>query len=283
MSSLMATLNVALGLLAELALWPFRQLPPMIGLVIVSLLTAIVMLLVYRATSDQDGIDRIKRKIHAGLFEIRLFNDDLGAILRAQAEILRSNLTYMRLNLTPMLVMIVPFVLLIAQLQFHYGYSGLAIGESTLLKVQLRETLPLEDSASVRPAITLAAPAAVKVETPMVWLPALRQAVWRLQPQTAGTFELTVRISGRDYGKQLVVSDAIVQRSPDRLEAGFLNQLLYPAEPPLPADGAVSAISLEYPEATVNLLGWQTHWLIAFVILSMVLAYALKGRFGVRL
>ena len=58
------------------------------------------------------------------LFEIRLFNDDLRAMLRAQVEILRHNVTYLRLSLVPMLWMLVPLVLVIAQLQFHYGYAA---------------------------------------------------------------------------------------------------------------------------------------------------------------
>ena len=65
----------------------------------------------FRATSNQDAIAAVKRKIQAGIFEIRLFNDDLRAMFRAQVDILRHNLTYIRLSLAPMVWMIVPLVL----------------------------------------------------------------------------------------------------------------------------------------------------------------------------
>ena len=55
----------------------------------------------------------MKRQIHACLFEIRLFNDDLPAILRSQMEILRHNLNYLRLSAVPMLWMIVPLVIVL--------------------------------------------------------------------------------------------------------------------------------------------------------------------------
>ena len=101
------------------------------GLAVVSLATAIVMLArSFKRTSNQTRLAAVKRQIHAALFEIRLFNDDLRAIFRAQREMLRHNLTYLRLSLVPMLWMIVPLVLVIAQLQFHYGYAGLEVGQS---------------------------------------------------------------------------------------------------------------------------------------------------------
>ena len=60
-------------------------------------------------TSDQRAHPRRQaRRLHAALFEIRLFNDDLSAIFRAQAEMLRHNLTYLRLSLVPMIWMFVP-------------------------------------------------------------------------------------------------------------------------------------------------------------------------------
>ena len=74
-----------------------------------------------------------------GLFEIRLFNDDLRAILRAQSEILRTNLTYLKLSLWPMVWILPPLVLVMVQLQFHYGYSGLEIDDPVLLEVDFKE------------------------------------------------------------------------------------------------------------------------------------------------
>jgi hypothetical protein len=103
-------------------------MPALLSLSAISLVTAIVLLLVVRRTSDQRRIAAVKRDIRAGLFEIRLFNDDLRAILRAQGEILRHNLTYLRLSAVPLLWVLVPLVLLMGQLQAYYGYDGLHPG-----------------------------------------------------------------------------------------------------------------------------------------------------------
>src|SRR5262249_3579538 len=156
------------------------------------------MLLVVRRTSNQTALDQVKRRIHASLFEIRLFNDDLRAIFRAQGDMLRENLTYLRLSLAPMLWMIVPFVLVIAQLQFQYGYDGLEIGRSVLLTAHLR-------SGSGAGA-ALDVPAGVRVDTEAAWFPAAQDVIWRITPVAEGDHELRLRIAGQVFTKTIHAS-----------------------------------------------------------------------------
>jgi hypothetical protein len=49
--------------------------------------------------------------------------------------------------------------------------------------------------------------------------------------------------------------DSVVRRSPIRVR-GFLDELLYPAEPPLP-QGAFESIAVTYPEANVDIFGFE--------------------------
>ncbi|MFW6198264.1 MAG: hypothetical protein ACOC5E_00425 [Acidobacteriota bacterium] len=274
----MSVVNGVMGPLFDWILYPFRSVHPLIGLTIVSAVCAVLMLLGFRATSDQEGLAAVKRKIAAGIFEIRLYNDDILAILRAQAALLRHNLTYMRLNVVPMLWMIVPFVLVVAQLQFHYGYRGLQPGDSTTLRVTLAESAV---PASGAPEVDLDVPEGLRVDSPSVWIPSEREIAWRLVVEDGGVHELGVALGGDTWSKRVVASEQVLRRSPWRLQAGFLDQLLYPAESPLPADAPVAQIAVDYPDREVGLWGWDGHWLIAFLILTIGLAYALKGFFGV--
>lgn len=271
----MTLVNAVLGGLVTGLLYPFRTLPPIVGLLVVSFLTAIAMLVVFRATSNQDRIAAVKRSIHAGLFEIRLFNDDLRQILRSQIDILRHNLTYLRLSLVPMVWMIVPLLLVIAQLQFHYGYRGLEPEHAVLVKVQFDADVPAPRN------ISLEAPEGMRVETQVAWIPTLREAAWRVVAEAPGDYDLSVHVDGRTFTKAVRTSDTVIPRSPVKLAPGFVNQLLYPAEAPLPADSGLASIELTYPEREISLLGWETHWLVAFFILSIVIAFALRNRFGV--
>ena len=284
----MNLVNGALRPLFDALLLPFRALPPIVGLLVVSLVAAIGMLFVYKRTSNQARLEAVKRQIHACLFEIRLFNSDLPAILRAQWEILRHNLNYLRLSAVPMLWMIVPFVLIIAQLQFHYGYRGLRPGQDFLVKVQLKDgwetaAALAPSQVSTRPSAMLQAPDGLTVETPPVWIPSQRELAWRVRADKWGDYALALRVGEQRYSKTVQVSPEVRRRSPVRYEPGFVNQLLYPAEDPLPKGSPITAITLGYPESDVSVFGWGVNWLVLFFVLSAAFAFALRGRFGVTL
>jgi uncharacterized membrane protein (DUF106 family) len=284
----MSMINALLRFLFDASLAPFRELPPLVSLVPISLLAAIGMLLVFKATSDQQQLAAVRRRIHAGLFEIRLFNDDLRAILRAQGDILRHNVTYVRLSLVPMLWIIVPLFFVVAQLQFHYAYGGLKPGQTALVKVALKA--PGEGRAGNgapagggKPAVSLEAPEGLLVETPPVWIPSLGEMAWRIRAERPGGYALRVRVGEETETKSVRVSDAVVRRSPVRVEPGFLKQLIYPAEAPLPASSRIRSIALNYSPRDVEILGWGTHWLVVFFVLSIVFAFALRNRLKVTL
>jgi uncharacterized membrane protein (DUF106 family) len=271
----MSYVNAALRPVFDLLLAPFAGLPPIVSLAVVSFVTAVFMLIVFKRTSNQAALADVKRRIHAGLFEIRLFNDDIRAILRAQTEILRTNLTYLKLSLVPMVWILPPLVLVIAQLQFHYGYEGLRAGDTTLLEVDLK---PGAVSDGARPEATLDLPTGLRAEGEEVWIPSQSQLAWRLAAEEDGEFEIGVGIDGAPpVAKTVQVTDRTVRLSPIRVDRSFLAQLIYPAEPPLPAEGPVHAIHVRYPDRAVSVLGLGMHWMIPFFVLSIAFAFALRG------
>jgi len=285
-------INSIAGVIIDAALWPFRSMSPMVGLTVFSVVAGVGMLYVFKWTSDQEGLDLVKRKIYAGLFEIRLFNDDMRAIFAAQRDILVNNLRYLRLSLRPLMFMIVPFVLIIAQLQLHYGYEGLQVGEPVIVKVTFSDAdansgAEQDEEAAARaaarrpaPDVHLELPEGLRLDTPRVWAAPLNQAAWRIVPEVPGDYELEVRVGDEQYSKSVTVSDQVVKRSPIRTDS-LLDQILYPGEPGFPSGASVTAIEVMYPEAEVNFLGWHTHWIIAFFIITVALAFALRKPLGV--
>ncbi len=278
----MEVLIGALRAAFDAILMPFRGMPAAVGLAVVSAIAAVLILLVYKRTSDQKRIALVKRKIFAGLFEIRLFNDDAGAIFRAQGDILRYNLVYLGLSLVPLLVMLLPMVLMIAQLQFHYGYRGLDPGEKTVLRVVMDEAGGTAAARETGPGVELDVPAGLRLETPGVWIPSEKETAWRLAADDPGDYVVLVRVAGEEpVEKRVHVGGGVARRSPSRLEAGIGNQLLWPAEPPLPKASSIAAVYVDYEDAEVSFLGWKTHWMVVFFLLSIVLGFALKGVFKV--
>lgn len=274
--------NRALGWIFDSMTLPFRGMPPIVGLAVISLLVSTAMLLGFRRVSDQDALEAVKRRIHAGVYEIRLYKDDLRTIFAAQFGILCETLTYFRLSMVPMLWMMVPIVLVVIQLQFQYGYAGMEPGQTVLVQIELTADGAERVGASDGSGLSLEAPDGIRVETPAVWIPSLRQAGWRVAAEHPGAYELVVRIGEETVTKSLLVSGTTERRSPVR-PSGFLNQIIWPAEAPLPRGSSVEAITVSYADAEINLLGWRTHWIIAFFVLTTVFAFALAKPLGVKI
>lgn len=273
----MSILNAILRVVVDAALYPFRDLNPLVGLTLFSLVFGILALLLFKWTSDQVKLDQVKRRIHAGLFEIRLFNDDLRAIFRAMFQILRHNLTYMRLALVPLLWMIVLFGPIFAQMQFHYGYQGFQPGGKTLVKMELTG-----DWEGKRPEIRLEVPSGLRIAAGPVWVPSLKELSWRVVAEDGGDYELAFQVEGETVTKTFHVANNVSRRSPVR-PSSFLDQLLYPAEPPIPSSVPISRISFNYPHANGGIEGleWEGTWVLVFLVISMVFALALRKPLGV--
>ncbi len=273
----MNALNSLLRGFFDLLLSPFQTLSIWWTLIPISLVVGIAALIVWKRFSNQSAIEAAKNDIAASFFEIRLFNDDLRALLRAQGQLLMTNGRYLAHNLVPMLVMTPPALLLFAQLQFHYAYKGLDPGQSTTLIVSLDAS---EARGEQPPDFSLEAPDGIMVESGPVWIPSKPELAWRISPEAAGRYELEVTVDGSSASKSLVSSQDIVRRSPIRFAGGLINQIFFPAESTLGA-GPIKSIEVVYPDRLVDLGIMELHWIIVLLVLSFAFALLLRKRFGV--
>lgn len=280
----MSLVNDLLRPLFDWLQYPLRGLSPFVGVLIWSIPVGVFALWVFGKTSNQDRIAAVKKRIHAGLFEIRLFNDDLRAIARAQWEILGHVLHYQALALKPMLFILPPLVLVMVQLHMFYGFRALKPGESALLTVQLR---PGAVSEGRRPDVALKLPEGLRAETAAVWVPSLNQLNWRVGVADWGAYELAVEVDGEHFSKSLVATHKVERLSPERPPRTFIDQLEWPSEPPLADEGVVQDISIAYPDGAISFLGWRFEWryawMVVFFVLTMVVALVLRKPMGVEL
>lgn len=263
----METVNAFIGGLLAAVLSPFRDVTPLISLTVISAATAALTLLVVKFTSNQPRLASVKRALHACIYEVRLYGDDPRAVMRALVEMLRHNLTYLRLSLTPLLILALPFSVVLTHLDAYYGTGQLPPGTPALVKVQMKE--------AAGEAPRLVAPAGVRIETPAVWIPSLREAVWRISGETSGSFALTVTAGDAVVTKEFTTAAGIVRRSSERPSARLLDQLGHPGERPVPA-GGVQSVTVTYPSNAILVFGWEIHWLVIFFVVAMVFALILR-------
>ncbi len=259
---------------------PFRALGPWAAMAAVSLLTGLLMLFIFKKTSNQAGILRMKNLIKAHLLEIRLFKNDFGQTLRSQGRILVANGRYLGYAVKPMLVMLVPILLLLLQLDVWYGARSLRPGETAVVKVRL--------DASANPLsahLSIAAPPGLTVETPALRIEEEKEIDWRIRADAVGIHELKFTADGGTFTKTVAVGLPLLKAKivPLRVRSGGWDALNHPGEALLPSDQPVVSVEVAYPPARLSLFGWRMHWLVAYFLLSIVFGFGLKGVFKVEI
>lgn len=259
----------------DLLCWPLRPLPPLGALAALSALCGMALVWAFGKTSDQAAIHRLRERIRGNLLGVRIFRRDTGAVLRLQRRIFADTARYLRRALPPMVVLLAPVVLVMAQLNLRFAARPVAPGEHVVVKAFVRDPGVLDGP------VALDVDGGAAVETPAVRIPAQREVAWRVRALTAGQHRITVRVGGDAVAARLVAGEQWGPVPQRRTGRGVLDTLLYPGEPPIPADRAVEAIEIGYPALELEVLGWPVHWLPAFLVLSLAAGFAVKGRLGV--
>jgi len=271
----MLSLSNALSAAFSVVMAPFRSLP-LTGMIVISVLTGILMLIIYKYTSNQDGITRAKNKIKANFLGIMLFKDSLKVLLQSIGRILTWNLVYMGHNLKPLAVMIVPVLLLLVQMNFWYGYRPIGVGEQVLVNVKTAPGVNLDETP-----VSMTSDNGVEIKTGGVRIPLTGEITWRVEGITPGDHTLTVKVGDYSEGKRLVVSDApmLYRLAPLRHNGNFWDGIFYPGEKKL--DSGIRAIEVAYPTVEMNVFGWHLHWIIVYFVLSILFGFSMKGIFHV--
>jgi len=272
-------LNQAVGLVVKIFLLPFTGLNPWAGMIFISLVTAILMLFIYKKTSNQHGIKEAKNLIKGYLLEIRLFPNDFGIFLGGLKRLLSANLRYLAYNLKPLLVMIVPIFLLLAQMNLWFGYQVQQPGETLLLKVEFNQAVEVD-----RLDLQVEAPPGVMVDSPPVRIIDENEVDWRLRIVELRGGQLVIKNGGEMYAKDISLPPSRLARvSAIRVNQNIWEQLLNPGEKPLPREAEIKKIEVLYPSARLNLFGLKIHWLVAYFVLSIIFGFGLKGWFKVEI
>ena len=223
-------INIVFNSLFDIFFYPFRSVDSIYGLCAISLFTAIIALPIFKYTSNQEEIKRVKARIMGHILELRLFKDDIRIILSAQKNILKFNMFYLRYTLKPLMFMMIPMVVIIIHTAVRYEYRPLHPGESAIVKVKLHN--PNELSIKDR-EIVLTVSEGLNIETPPLRIDEGAETCWRIRAEREGIFKLGLQARDMDVGKRVLVSGKVTRLSSETLKSGIVSSFFYPGEPSL--------------------------------------------------
>jgi uncharacterized membrane protein (DUF106 family) len=275
LTSIVVALNALANALGAL-LYPIGLLPGWLSVTLVAVLTGAAMLLMFKYTSNQRAIKRVRCGIRANLLAVKLFKDNVRVGLRAQRRVLFGAFRLLLLAIVPILVMAVPTVLLVAQLAAWYQAAPLPVGEETVVTVKLNSA----PDAPV-PAVELVPTDAVEDLSGPVCAASEGEVSWNLRAREPGYHRLQFRIDGQVVEKELAVGTGVMRVSPIRPARTLSEALLEnPREEPFGGDSVVRSIEIEYPTRSSWTSGTD-YWVIYWFAVSFVAGFCLRGVLGV--
>lgn len=264
-----AGLNRMANALGRLLAVPIETLPGWLSITIIAGVTGIVLLLIFKHTSNQTAIGRIKNAIKADLLTLKLFKDSFAVTLKAQGRLFASAFKLLAHSLVPLLVMAPPVCLLLGQLNLWYQHRPLAPGEQTMVTVRLKST------AQELPAVALESNPAAVVVTGPVTIFTKGEISWKIQAAEPGLHKMQFRLDDKEVTKQLAVGTGFMRINPKRPGLQWTDILSNPAEKPLGGDCCIQSVSIDYPPRPGWICG-ADWWLVYFFAASIVFAMVFK-------
>jgi uncharacterized membrane protein (DUF106 family) len=274
---IIAWLNSGMNFLARPLQYIIPPMPGWLSLTVISAVVGVLLLIVFKYTSNQKAIARTRDNIKAQLLAMKLFKDFIPVVLKSQAKIIANAFLLLFYALRPTLVMIIPFSLILGQLGLWYQAHPLNVGEETVMTMHLSES-NMDDW----PQVELAPSEAVHVTVGPVKVVSKRQMYWKFQALDEGYHQLKFRVDNQSIEKEIAVGNRFMRVSGMRPDLDITNLIMYPYEKPFSNASPVQSIRIDYPDRPSKISGtdwWVIYLFITSIIFALIFKPILKVKF----
>ena len=234
------------------------------ALVVISVLSGVLLLWLFKVTTNQAALSERRRRLTGHLYELGLYQDHLGTMARIQWDLVKANLRYLSTSLPALLVLLPVVLVIVVQLDARYQRRGLLEGEVTLVCARV-----VEGREAVLKRLVLETEQGLDVEAGPLVDAADNSVWWRVRASTDSPLSMTVTDGTASWAKFLAPASAWGQLTGSREHEGWHHLLLNPTEIPLPDDAPLASISVGLPRRDADWLGLPI-WLWWFFLLSVV-------------
>jgi len=250
----------------DLLLLPFGTLPPVWGLLFISLLSGLGMIVVFRSVSNQEKISRLRRRMGGEILGILLHLLNPLTVVKFAWKLIWSNTVYLAYILKPLLVIAIPFMLVWGQLDARYGAAEMDGND------QVTVTLSFDDGLPERSGLQIEV-TGLQLVPPVMFIDTLDEVSFRVIPDGAPPRYLLISGVSIQLGR-------IGRRNGCRILRGFdsgnsLRRLFDPSIVRVDKirGGAVSG-SYSLPDIRYGVLGGHWSWIAVFLVFSSLSAIA---------
>ena len=269
--------NVLMNAFGRFFLAPIAVLPGWLSNMIISAVTGVFLLVIFKYTSNQRAIGKIRDDIKAHMLALKLFRDSISVTLHAEVRIFKGAFLLLFHAIPPMLVMILPVSLLLAQMSLWYQSRPLLPGELAVMTVKLNDNVE-----GNWPTVNVEPTSAAEVTVGPVRVLSKGEICWEIKALENGKHHITLNVNRHQIEKDLAIGDGFMRVSSTRPALNWASILMNPAEKPFAPDSIVQSVTIDYPDRLSKTSG-ADWWLIYFFIASMVFAFISRPFLKVRI
>jgi hypothetical protein len=277
LAPVLSWLNVPANALSRWVLAPIALMPGWVSATLVAVVTGVLLLVVFKYTSNQRAIKQVRADIKAHLLALKLFKENPRVVVRAQGRVLAGAGRLLVLAIVPMLVMLVPVLLVLGQLSLWYQYRALTVGEEAVVTLKLKS-----DGESSWPAVRMQPTDTIETLVGPVRILSKHEICWDIKACRSGYHHLSFDVDRQTADKELAIGDGFMRVSALRPGQRWLDVLEHPLETPFTADAPVKSIAIDYPSRSSWTSGkdlWVVYWFVA----SMIAGLCFRRAFNVQI
>lgn len=235
---------------------PVLKLPPLLGVLAISFAITVLITLVYKYTTKQSEIKRLKADMKKYQAEIKkLSKSDPKKAMAVQKKAMEKNFEYMKHSMKPTLYTILPIIIIFGWLNSHMAYYPLESGAEFEVIAEFQKY--------VVGNVTLSAVPELEFVNGQVQPIAYGLANWKLKGED-NRYTLTFNFENRQHEKQILITS---EREYIHPEEQFKDS---------PLKKVIVGNERVRPFGDVSILGWQPGWLATYIISSMLFSTLLR-------
>jgi len=247
------------------------------AIVLLSAVSAVIFMALFKKVSNQAGIKREKAKIVGNLFQMRLYKDRLSLILSSIFNVFKHNLFYIRYMLVPLIVIIIPLMIITVQVNQRCGYKPFIPGDEFIVTADLNDSGLLD-------AIECQTTNGIELSTPVMRIYEQGRAYWRakVRSRTEASETISLYADNQKIGSKTIVAGRPAERFiPQKIKGGNFEAIFFNAEGFLPAASPLEKLTINYPRATYGFLWVGMDAVVLYFLLTLIFALIIKPFFKV--
>jgi uncharacterized membrane protein (DUF106 family) len=239
---------------------PLLKLPPVVGILIISLLISIIITVVYKYMTDQTMMKDVKTRQKELQKKMKELRNQPEKLMKVQKEAMDLNLKYMSQSFKPTLITFLPIIIIFGWLNANLAFEPIQPGQEFTTTLMFKEGFTGNVTITVPEGVTLVGDSVTEIKD--------RTAAFGMKA-IEGDYLLVFSYEGKSYDKELTVTSeqryapAIKTFSKEPLQSVTLsNQKLI----------AINLFGKDEGSWSAGRFGW----LFTYIIFSLLFSFGIR-------